>query len=329
MQFLGYTIIFITQTIQPLLPEDFHCLVCSGINLHLLFRKTGNRDDLAIYQCKDCRIVFLAAGDKGFNPELYNYYAERLGIGKNALYDSITEKRYGQLQKKFKSMLSGRRVLDVGCGQGHFVDFMMRSGWNVLGIDLSESAVEICRQYTLPVKKMDIFDSSLKAGSFDLLMVSEVIEHVHNPVQFIRRAEALLRPGGLLYLTTPNYASLDRYILGSDWSVFNREHLIYFTPRTLKRLFKTYTDFNIQSLHTQSLSWTTIKRFLPLKFLSSGIQATKQASNTAKLDDQRLREMIEDSVGLKLLKGGLNKVLDLYGCGSSISVLCSKPTKFR
>ena len=76
-------------------------------------------------------------------------------------------------------------------------------------------------------------------GSFDVVTSFEVIEHVMDPGDELRRMHQVLRPGGLLYLTTPNYRCVGHWMAGADWSVVNYpEHLSLFTPRTMKRLLR-------------------------------------------------------------------------------------------
>ncbi|MBI4847508.1 MAG: class I SAM-dependent methyltransferase [Nitrospirae bacterium] len=264
----------------------------------------------------ECGAIFLEDWDEKFLPELYDYYAERVGLEKDRLYHPLNDARYAELVDEIERLVLGRRILDVGCGQGQFVDFMVRRGWETLGVELSESAMTVCKQFALPVKKIDVFDSTLIKESFDLITLFEVIEHVPTPKQMVEQIEQLLKPGGVLYLTTPNFNSIDRRVLGASWHVVHREHIMYFTPNTLKNMLRRYTHFEVLRLHTQNLSIAAIREKIKGRLLNpSGVRE----------GDQMLRQTIESSPAMRLLKLGTNSMLNILGWGSTITLLCRKP----
>lgn len=303
--------------------SDIHCLVCNSSATNHLLEKTDDgrgKGPVALYECRVCKTVFLASWNDGFIPDLYNYYRARTGMDKSELYDPITESRYEKLLISFKSIVQGNKILDVGSGQGHFVDVAMRYGWDVLGVELSESAVNICKQFGLPAEKVDFFDQVLKPQSFDVITMFEFLEHVASPHRFLIRAQELLKPDGLLYLTTPNFASLGRRSLGANWHIIHREHLVYFTPHTLKALLKRYTPFNILYIRTQNLSSTAIHHLFSRIFKGRGSENVHDNLE----HEQAMRQRIESSGVLRLTKRVINYVLNLFDLGESMVVLCRK-----
>jgi SAM-dependent methyltransferase len=100
----------------------------------------------------------------------------------------------------------GTRLLEVGCGFGFGLDFARRAlGWDILGLDPSPFAAAGRRQFSLPIESRYLApDDAALRGQFDVVMVSEVIEHVASPPDFIRTLRAALREGGTLLLTTPD-----------------------------------------------------------------------------------------------------------------------------
>jgi len=129
---------------------------------------------------------------------------------------------------------SGGRLLDVGCGNGIFLElFLRRSGWEVVGVDLSSAAVDRCREKGIHAVQVTIeaFDD---ADGFDVVTLWEVLEHVFDPLAVLRRCRDLMRPGGALVLTTPNIGGFDYLVLGSDSSnILAPVHLNYFDLRSL------------------------------------------------------------------------------------------------
>lgn len=294
------------------------CPVCGSSRSKSVLQKivdTVTKHSIALRCCLECRAIFLEDWGEIFSPELYDYYTERVGLGKDRLYHPLNDARYAELVDEIERLVVGRRVLDVGCGQGQFVDFMVRRGWETLGIELSESAMAVCNQFALPVKRIDVFDPALAKESFDFITLFEVIEHIPAPLQMVRQIEQLLKPGGILYLTTPNFNSMDRRVLGASWQVVHPEHIMYFTPYTLKNLLRRYTHFEILRLRTQNLSIAAIReRLRGRSFNPSGVRE----------GDQILRQSIESSPAMRLLKLGTNHMLNILGWGSTITLLCRK-----
>jgi 2-polyprenyl-3-methyl-5-hydroxy-6-metoxy-1,4-benzoquinol methylase len=228
------------------------CTVCGETeNSKLVLRKEqdgrGN-DAIALFRCGQCQTTYLGGHSKFFDEDLYAYYARYHGLKKEDVYDPLTRKRYLALLDFFSAHGRGRTVLDVGCGKGDFVDAALNAGWDVEGIELSQPAVNIAQEFCLPVSNLDFFSMKIENASRDLVTMFEVIEHVPNPGEFFSRAEEIVKPGGLVYLTTPNFNSLDRRVLGAGWDAIHREHLTYFTPKTLINAVRKRTNLDVVHL---------------------------------------------------------------------------------
>jgi 2-polyprenyl-3-methyl-5-hydroxy-6-metoxy-1,4-benzoquinol methylase len=109
------------------------------------------------------------------------------------------------------------RLLDVGCGSGAFLLRAQDMGWDVVGCEPDREAVQTCRSQGLSVFCGDAFDGQLEDGSFDVVTMSHVIEHVRNPASLLRRGFDLLRPGGVLWLALPNPESIGFRTFGVAW----------------------------------------------------------------------------------------------------------------
>jgi SAM-dependent methyltransferase len=266
-------------------------------------------------RCSRCGVVFYSGWSEGFQKELYEYYRERADLPRDKLYDRINDTRYNGILNDFSRRVSAKRLLDVGCGQGQFVDAALRRGWDALGIDLSPEAVALCKQAGVPALHGDIHMPMLCPGTFDVITLFEVIEHIWEPHGFLNRCAKLLKPGGILYITTPNFNSLDRRVLGSGWRVIHPEHLIYFTPATLARFVSDNKSFTLLSLSSSGISNTTLRKI--------GIRLGATTADERE-NDQFARQTIESSSVLRLIKGMVNAVLSLTGTGSTITMMCRK-----
>lgn len=140
---------------------------------------------------------------------------------------------------------SGGRILDIGCGSGVYLAFMKQLGWEVAGIEIDPVAAEIAKtHFSVPVHVGSLEDAPFPEASFDAVTMSHVIEHVEDPVAFVRRATYYLKPGGWLVVITPNAASLGVRVFGRDWYAFQPpQHFLLFTPKSLKNCIKRVNSF--------------------------------------------------------------------------------------
>lgn len=129
----------------------------------------------------------------------------------------------------------GARLLDIGCGDGSFLEFAQRAGWSVVGVDFDKKAVDAARSRGLDIRHggADVIDPS---EQFDGITLSHVIEHVHDPLTLLGLCHRLLKPGGWIWLETPNLNSLGHSYYGPDWRGLEPpRHLVLFTPKSMKQ----------------------------------------------------------------------------------------------
>lgn len=114
-------------------------------------------------------------------------------------------------------------ILDLGCGNGYLVNYLVEHGYNAYGTDASEKGIAIA-QKTNPDRffvqdlSSDALPPQLQAIPFDTIISTEVIEHLYNPQAFIDFCRQQLKPGGELIITTPYHGYLKNLML----SIFNR-----------------------------------------------------------------------------------------------------------
>ena len=133
-----------------------------------------------------------------------------------------------------KSSAGRRRLLDVGCGNGFFLSTAQACGWDAVGVDPDPQAVinGVNRGVEVRCGGIEQFDS--KEQVFDAITLSHVIEHVHDPVATLKSCWRLLKPGGCLWLETPNIDSYGRRRYGGSWRGLEPpRHLVLFTWRSL------------------------------------------------------------------------------------------------
>jgi 2-polyprenyl-3-methyl-5-hydroxy-6-metoxy-1,4-benzoquinol methylase len=126
------------------------------------------------------------------------------------------------------------RLLDVGSSVGCVIEAALNRGWDATGIDVSESAVQFCREQGLPCRLFDGVSLPFPDAAFDVLTSWHVIEHVADVEETLAEWFRVLRPGGVLALETPDASSPIVRLRGSRYRKFwAPEHTYTFTPSTL------------------------------------------------------------------------------------------------
>lgn len=152
-----------------------------------------------------------------------------------SLLPSLRAKANTQCRHLQRPPADGGRLLDVGFGNGGFLKLASEMGWNAEGIDFDPKAVEVARARGLNVRCASATDLSAHAEQYDVITISHVVEHVHEPLNLLRDLYRLLKPGGCLWLDTPNLSSLGAQRFGRNWRDLDPpRHLVLFTPTSLR-----------------------------------------------------------------------------------------------
>lgn len=132
------------------------------------------------------------------------------------------------------------RILDVGCGSGDFLAFAAEAGWIAEGVDIDEEAVDIARSFGLAARLARLPEIVAEPGVYDVITLNHVIEHLHDPIESLRLCYRLLKPGGTVWLQTPNIESIGYAIFRSAWRGLEPpRHLVLFNQRSLHDALRT------------------------------------------------------------------------------------------
>ncbi len=136
--------------------------------------------------------------------------------------------------------LSGAAFLDVGCGMGASLMAARELGMDVLGFEPSAGHAHIAADILgLPVERDYFSVEALRGRTFDLILLTQVIEHIYDPGAFVRALLSVLRPGGVLQVATPNTRGLTARLVGADWPMLRPvDHVSLISS-------KAYSHFNL------------------------------------------------------------------------------------
>ena len=146
--------------------------------------------------------------------------------------------------------LDGARSLDVGAGSGKLVRFLRRSGVNAMGIEPSRALFDhfLAGDPAFSCGTLDTCEG-LEPGMFDIVTAFDVIEHVARPLEFLNQTARLLKPGGVLFVSTPDVGSVTARIFGRRWHFYHAYHLSYFSPNTLAEAAKRFGFVLLDTRH--------------------------------------------------------------------------------
>jgi SAM-dependent methyltransferase len=144
----------------------------------------------------------------------------------------------GRLEQTVASLEQYRRLnrwLDVGCGAATLLRALDNRGWHPVGTEVAPTAVEAVRGLGFEVHLGETSELDLSAAAFDVISLIEVLEHVPDPDSLLATCARLVRPGGAVYLTTPNGRSLSARVLGTSWTAISPpDHLQLFSGNGLR-----------------------------------------------------------------------------------------------
>jgi SAM-dependent methyltransferase len=144
------------------------------------------------------------------------------------------------------------RVLDVGAGQGENVEYLVRHGYQAVGLEPNPLAARVCEEKGLPVLCGTLDSVSLEPETFDTVILSQVIEHLVDPERSLDLVYRLLRPGGTVVIFTPNPQGTQARLFGRNWAHWHVPYHVYlYSPIQLRRLL-TQSRFVVKRMATVS-----------------------------------------------------------------------------
>jgi 2-polyprenyl-3-methyl-5-hydroxy-6-metoxy-1,4-benzoquinol methylase len=132
------------------------------------------------------------------------------------------------------------RLLDVGCAMGAMLEEAKAAGWDPVGVETSKFAANYAAEHTgCPVYAGTLEKAAFSSESFDVVTLMDVIEHVPQPSGLVEEIYRVLRPGGVVFIVTPNFASFFVWLYGSKaYGVWPDQHVVYFRPSTMAQLLR-------------------------------------------------------------------------------------------
>ena len=232
------------------------CPICSSSSIRQKpFKYLFHGSELRGWNCARCGIIFIHPQPS--TEELKRLYAAEYFEGgdfrcghEEAYSDPATLKRIAdpELLIEIKALTVGRRFLEIGCAGGAFLDAARKVGFQVQGVELSEDACRFAREtFGLQVFAGELADAHFPEGSFDVVFMGDVIEHLADPVAVLREINRVLGKQGMLVMALPSQTNSLFSRLGfSVFELVGRSatvslppyHLFEYRPRSLQYVLR-------------------------------------------------------------------------------------------
>jgi 2-polyprenyl-3-methyl-5-hydroxy-6-metoxy-1,4-benzoquinol methylase len=227
-------------------------------------------------RCTSCGLVYANPRWKAeylfgrYTPDYWQDYADK--IRHTAIDPAANQAFYAAPLNHLEPVRQTWRLLDVGCATGEFLSAAQARHWQVYGVEPSPIGAALAERVPGATIHTGTLDTAPWPDAyFDAVALFEVIEHLQSPRAYIEKIARLVRPGGMLVLTTPNIRSLAYFLVGRRWDpVGPNDHLYLFSPKTLQRLLDScgLTIHHMHTLATDTTTWRAWLRYPLLQHLA-------------------------------------------------------------
>ena len=224
--------------------EEGTCALCPPGTESRLFTPADSGGVSFFYRkCRRCGLVFLhPRPDEKEMPAFYSrdYYGEGLRKFRSWLERPRAFFAWKRMRRVRGFIPHAGKALDVGCGQGTFLQFLKREGWECHGTELTRESASRASQWGIPVSIGEVKKGQFSPRYFDLITFWHVLEHLADPVRTLQSLRGLLKRGGILAISTPNIDSLQAEIGKGRWFHLDPpRHLYLYSPQTLGQMMES------------------------------------------------------------------------------------------
>lgn len=221
------------------------CPVCNSEKTkHILTAKdylvTG--ENFQIDSCQECGLRF--TNPRPDDDQLAGYYDSEEYISHSDEDNSLVGRLYKiarsfalkRKRKLIEKLSPNERLLDVGCGTGYFIDYCKQNGWQVNGVEPNDLARSQAEEKTNIKIQQDLAEVK---GSFGVITLWHVLEHLPNLEETLNQLKSILAPGGVLIIAVPNFEAYEATTFKEYWAAYDvPRHLYHFNLKSVQSLTK-------------------------------------------------------------------------------------------
>lgn len=236
------------------------CGFCKSTNSKTLYKTFDIfENNYSINKCNDCNAYFLAPRPSNKRLEQAydsSYYGEKEEKFSSPLVEKVLDFfRSGRSCRVSKYLKNGDKILDIGCGNGRFLKYLLNYGkYELYGTEMEgNSANRTSKIPEIKLKIGSLNQNDFLDNYFDAISLFHVFEHLTEPLQTIEIIKKILKPGGIVVFSFPNISSLQSKIFKGKWLHLDPpRHLFFFSPNDFINIMQT-NGFDVVKKHYFSL----------------------------------------------------------------------------
>jgi SAM-dependent methyltransferase len=226
--------------------EHISCNLCGFDETDLIVMQNEYR----MVECRQCGLIYV-------NPrpsaealiQLYNGYHQRENKDEST-WARLMMPNFREIASRLNDIFPGKgKLMDIGCGYGHFIELMQERGWTVSGVEPSVNTSGYARSKGLDVRRATIEDVSFPEDFFEVVTAFYVLEHLFDPLAALIKIRETLKPGGIIVLRIPHTTPIVKLLghVGIRNNLYDMPfHLYDFSPLTIRRILEKAGFENIK-----------------------------------------------------------------------------------
>jgi SAM-dependent methyltransferase len=197
----------------------------------------------ALRRCTGCGQLLSRASEARYSETMAQFNATGFNAPQGRELErrqAVARQRLARIAGLLNKPAHDIHVVDVGCSRGQFVAAAIAAGYRAEGVEPAPRIAEAARAAGVPVRTGLLEDQGFADNSFDALTLFEVIEHLRTPLPLLAECRRVLKPGGILLVSTANAESWTAAAMGAHWDYFDMErdggHISFYNPRSIAQI---------------------------------------------------------------------------------------------
>jgi len=216
-------------------------------------------------KCRNCQLIYMNPMEKVSKTN--EYYSKAKNTHAPTIRESYLRTAESQVSL-VRKYANGTNLLDIGCAQGFFLFGAAKAGYTTKGIEIAQDAAAYARkEFGLDIEIKPFEELRFAENHFDVVTLWQVLEHVPYPLMMLKEVHRILKPGGVLVVSTPNIEAMPAKMLRKRWWDIKRLHINQFTTKTLTDILQNTGFKNISSASYRGFVSLSILLTMVLKYL--------------------------------------------------------------
>jgi len=234
----------------------------------------------------------------------------------------------GKYANAYKWVPKNVRILDIGCGYGEAMGYHIARGCEAFGVEADSNVLKAKEKYNYNIHIGAFNKNIYETNYFDYVTMDQVIEHLQDPVSQIKDIYGILKPGGILIISTPNSNSLTAKLLREKWLHWHVPYHLHFFSKHSISLLAEKTGFKLIKCKTiTEYSWLRMQLIHLFNYPSAGERSLYWSDSLIKNKSFKPRslstKLIDKLTGYNIIHI-FNKLFDLLGVGDNYLIVLMK-----